>query len=120
MTQTALPRTEGSRVTRIAFWVVIAVTVFFLAVHLAGIFFIAEADDERLMFTAYAALNLLSLIVLLGPFRRGETWAWAASWIQVLTNAVVPLIIGSDPGLQYLGLALVMAVCLLLARPASG
>jgi len=119
MTQTAPSSTVGSRVTRIAFWVLAALTVFLGVVHLAGIFFIADGDDERLMFTCYTALNALSLVVLLGPFRGGQPWAWAASWIQVVPNALVLPILGQEgPGLQYVAFTVVMAACLLLARPA--
>lgn len=114
------PSTIAPRAARIAFWVLVAITVFFTVVHLVGIFFIADGNDERLMFTTYLALNVLSLVVLFGPFRRAEPWAWAASWIQVATNALVLLILGKGgPGLPYLAFAAVMAVCLLLARPAS-
>jgi hypothetical protein len=120
MTQTtaALPATTASRAARIALWVIVALTVFLGVVHLAGIFFIADGDDERLMFTCFAALNALSLVVLLGPFRAGQPWAWAASWIQVVTNALVLPILGDEgPGLQYLAFSVLMAACLLLARP---
>src|SRR5580765_2482898 len=115
MTQTAHAIPVVSRVARIAFWVLVAVTGVLTAIHLAGIFFIAESGDERLMFTCYTALNVLSLVVLFGPFRRGESWAWAASWIQVVTNALLLPVTGeSSPGFQYLGFAAVMAACLLL------
>ena len=108
----------AARATRIAFWLLVALTGVLTVIHAAGIFFIADGDEERLMFTCYTALNVLSLVVLLGPFRGGEPWAWAASWIQVATNASVMPILGQEgPGLQYLGFTVVMAACLLLARP---
>lgn len=72
MTQTAQPSPVVSRAARIAFWALVAVTGALTALHLAGILFIADGDDERLMFTCYAALNALSLVVLLGPFREGK------------------------------------------------
>jgi hypothetical protein len=119
MTQTAQPSPVVSRAARIAFWALVAVTGALTALHLAGILFIADGDDERLMFTCYAALNALSLVVLLGPFRGGQTWAWAASWIQLVPNALVLPILGREgPGIQYLAFTVVMAACLLLARPA--
>jgi hypothetical protein len=118
MTETAQPSSVVSRAARIAFWTLVAVTGVLTAIHLAGILFIADGDDERLMFTCYTALNALSLVVLLGPFRGGQPWAWAASWIQLVPNALVLPILGRDPGLQYVAFTVVMAACLLLARPA--
>jgi hypothetical protein len=119
MTQAIQPSSAATRAARIASWTLVAVTGVLTAIHLAGIFFIADGDDERLMFTCYTALNALSLVVLLGPFRGGQPWAWAASWIQVVPNALVLPILGQEgPGLQYLAFTVVMAACLLLARPA--
>lgn len=118
MTQTTEPRTVESRAARIAFWVLVVLTGALAAIHLAGILLIADGDDERLMFTCFTALNALSLVVLLGPFRGGQAWAWAASWIQVVPNALVLPILGREgPGLPYLAFTVIMAVCLLLARP---
>jgi hypothetical protein len=119
MTQAIQPSSAATRAARIASWTLVAVTGVLTAIHLAGIFFIADGDDERLMFTCYTALNALSLVVLLGPFRGGQTWAWAASWIQLVPNALVLPILGREgPGIQYLAFTVVMAACLLLARPA--
>ncbi len=117
-TQAAERSTVGPRTARIAFWVLVALTGALAVIHLAGIFFIADGDDERLAFVCFTALNVLSLVVLLGPFRRGQPWAWAASWIQVVPNALVLPILGSEgPGPQYVAFAVLMVVCLLLARP---
>ena len=110
--------TTQPRAARIAFWVLVVLTGALAAIHLAGILFIADGDDERLMFTCYTALNAMSLVVLLGPFRRGQAWAWAASWIQVVPNALVLPILGREgPGVPYLAFAAIMAACLLLTRP---
>ena len=117
-TMTAPPRTSASRAARVAFWVLVVLTGVLAAIHLAGILFIADGDDERLMFTCFTALNALSLVVLLFPFRGGQPWAWAASWIQVVPNALVlPLLGREGPGPQYLAFTVTMAVCLFLARP---
>jgi len=120
MTQTAQTTTDVSRAAGIAFWVLIALTCFWTAVHVAGIFFIADGDDERLLFTCYATLNVLALVVLLVPFRGGQPWAWAASWIPLVPNVLVMPVLGREgPGPQYLAASAVMAVCLLLARPTA-
>ncbi len=115
-TQTAQRGKTTSRPARIAVWVLVILTGVLTAIHLAGIFFIADGDEERLMFTCYTALNALSLVVLLGPLREGQPWAWAASWIQILATALVVPIAGI---VQYLAFAAVMAVCLLVARPTA-
>ncbi len=112
-TSTLAPTT--ARAARIAFWVLVTLTGVLTAIHLAGIFLIADGDDERLMFTCYTALNALSLVVLLVPLRRGQPWAWSASWIQVVATALVVPIAGI---VQYVAFATVMAGCLLVARPA--
>jgi hypothetical protein len=107
--------------SRAGLWFVIALTSLFALLHAVGVVGIADGDDERLMFTCFAAVNLLSLIVLLVPLRAGESWAWAVSWIQVVvTAAVMPIAgTGDDRGLgySYLGFAALLAVGLLLARP---
>lgn len=120
MTQTAQRTPVVSRAARIAFWAFVAVTGFWTAIHVAGIFFIADGDDERLVFTCYATLNVLALVVLLVPFRGGQPWAWAASWIPLVPNVLVMPILGREgPGPQYLAITAVMAVCLLVARPTA-
>jgi hypothetical protein len=117
--QTVQPSTVGSRAARIAFWVLVALTGVLGAIHLAGTLAIADGPDERLMFTCFTALNALSLIVLLVPLHAGQPWAWAASWIQVVPNALVMPILGWEGhGLQYLAFTVVMALCLLVTRPA--
>jgi len=124
MTQATTQETQltpsVSRVARIAFWALVAVTCFYTVVHAAGIFFIADGAEERLMFTCYAALNMFALVVLLAPFRSGQPWAWAASWIPLVPNLLVLPILGQEgPGTQYLAISAVMAVCLLVTRPAA-
>lgn len=107
---------------RIGFWVLVALTVLLTAIHVVGVLAIADGEDERLMFVCYAALDALSLVVLLVPYRRGERWAWASSWIQVAATALVMPVVApgtSEPslGFSYLGIAVVMALCLAVAAP---
>lgn len=121
-TKTAQDSTTLGRAALIAFWLLVALTGVLMAIHLAGILFIADGDDERLMFTCYTALNALALVVLMVPFRGGQPWAWAASWIQVVPTALVMPIAGRDDhalGFAYLAFTVIMAGCLLLARPAA-
>lgn len=110
-----------SKLPRAGLWFVIVLSGLFALMHAYGVFGIADGAEERLMFTCFAAVNVLSLIVLVVPLRAGEHWAWAASWIQVLVTALVLPISGieADKGLgySYLGFAVLLAVGLLLARP---
>ncbi|MGH3457561.1 hypothetical protein [Aeromicrobium sp.] len=113
-----------TRTFRIGIWVLAAMTIFNLVLHASGLFAIAHDEDERLVFSSLTALNALGLVVALVPLRAGERWAWLASWIQVLaTAAVLPIGLASGDKTAmpygYLGFAVVMAVGLLLARPAG-
>jgi hypothetical protein len=39
-------------------------------------------DDQKMLVSTYAALAVvLTVAVVLGPFRRGERWAWAVLWV---------------------------------------
>jgi len=73
--------------------------------------------DEATLFIGWAAFNLYSTLVLYVPFRRGEKWAWYASWIPVIVFAVT-IFFDTQVGVFYLGAGVVMAVALLLTRPA--
>lgn len=110
-----------SKFSRAGLWFVIVLSGLFALLHVYGAFGIADGADERLMFTCFAAVNALSLIVLVGPLRAGQRWAWATSWIQVLVTALVMPIAGTGEdknlGYSYLGFALLLAIGLLLARP---
>lgn len=112
-----------TKASRAGLWFVIVLTGLFGLLHAFGAFGIADGQDERLMFTCFAAVNLLSLSILVVPLRAGESWAWAASWVQVLVTALVMPIAGTgddtDLGYSYLGIAALLAVGLLLARPVA-
>ena len=73
--------------------------------------------DEATLFIGWAAFNLYSTLILYIPFRRGERWAWYASWILVIGFAVT-IFFSAQIGIFYLGAAVLMAVALLLTRPA--
>jgi hypothetical protein len=112
-----------TKASRAGLWLVISLTGVFVLLHAIGVFAIADGEDERLMFTCFAALNLLTLVIVWLPLRAGEGWAWAASWIQVLVTALVMPIAGTGAdkslGYSYLGFAALLTVGLLLARPVA-
>lgn len=74
--------------------------------------------DEATIFLGWAAFTLYSTIVLYIPFRRGEKWAWYATWILVIGFAAPILFSQESFTVWYLGGAGVMAVSLLLTRSA--
>jgi hypothetical protein len=73
--------------------------------------------NEATLFIGWAAFNLYSTLVLYIPFRRGEKWAWYTSWILVLGFAIA-IFFNTQIGIFYLGAPVLMAVALLLTRPA--
>ena len=74
--------------------------------------------DLAINFLGWAAFTLYSTIVLYIPFRRGEKWAWYTTWILVIGFAAPILFSQESFTVWYLGGAGVMAVSLLLTRPA--
>ena len=66
--------------------------------------------------------SLFAILVLAIPFRRGERWAWYASWIQVVGFASLIFSGISAPEMRpvvaaYTIGAIVMAICLLITWP---
>ena len=74
--------------------------------------------DLAINFLGWAAFTLYSTIVLYIPFRRGEKWAWYTTWILVIGFAAPILFDQESFAVWYLGGAGMMAVGLLLTRPA--
>ena len=55
----------------------------------------------RALGLALVVLGLLLCAVLLGPYRRGQPWAWAAAWLLPAWAIAVPLlylVFGTMPG----------------------
>ena len=66
----------------------------------------------------WTGYSLYGIVILAIPFRRGERWAWYATWILV-TRFAIPILINQESYVvAYLIAASVMALCLLLTRPA--
>lgn len=109
-TQSAANRTILFKVGWIT---LLAFSVLFIVWHIILAFFMDK--DPTLM--GWVAFPLYSAVILYFPFRRGEKWAWYASWILVLGFAS-PIVFESSYGIYYFGVAIVMALALLLTRPA--
>jgi hypothetical protein len=106
---------------RVGWWLLVVLTALLLANHAVGSLAFANSEDERALFLIFLALGVLSLVVLLIPYRRRERWSWWAIWIPVVAN-VLPLVVfglGSVGGL-YAGVAVAMAAGQLLTLRAFG
>ena len=114
---------ESSRTgTRIAFrvgwWVLVVLTALFVLNHVVGVAAFANSEDERMLFVAFAALETVSLLVLLFAYRALESWAWWASWVQIVAMALTFAIFLDGIGALYLVVAVVMAVAQFATLPA--
>lgn len=72
---------------------------------------------EETLFIGWAAYTAYAAVVIWLPFRRGERWAWYATWMLVLGFASL-VFFDATIGIAYLLAAGVMAGCLILARGA--
>src|SRR5258706_15748747 len=94
-------------------WLILLVSAALMALnHIGLIFFL----DQPVLFTGFAAFNLYALLVIYIPFRRGERWAWYATWILPIGFALPAATNLGNPGLAmfYFAVAGVCAVGLLL------
>lgn len=113
----------GSRAVRVSFWIgwsllVVLLVLFGVASHLGGIWYIAASPDEAQMFMLFFVVNVLTVVLLVIPYRQLQRWAWWAVWIGIVPFA---LIIAFGPpnyiGWMYLGVAAILAVGQFLALP---
>ena len=59
-------------------WIILLVSAALMALgHFSMIFFL----DEPTLFIGFTVFNLYAFIVIFIPFRRGEKWAWVATWL---------------------------------------
>jgi hypothetical protein len=108
---TAADKETWSTSARASWVVLVVVSSLALVNHGMGVFGIAEDDTESLMFALFACVNLYAVVVLLGPYRRGEMWAWLVTWVEVAAFAVVFPFTRDGIGVTYLlGGAVVVAL----------
>ena len=74
--------------------------------------------DPVVLSIGWTGYSLYAIVVLAIPFRRGERWAWYSTWILVIGFAVPILINQESYVVAYLIAAGVMALVLMLTRPA--
>jgi hypothetical protein len=101
-------------VFKTGWWILISLSALSVVMH-AGLLF--ALPDEELLFLGWVVFSLYSVAVLLFPYRRGEKWAWFATWLIVLAFAVV-ILFNSDLGGMYLAMSGLMAVGQILTRAA--
>lgn len=75
-----------------------------------GLMFVLK---DPLLFFSFGMFSIYAFLVLLIPFRKGEKWAWFASWLLPVGLAIPATM---DPGIAvyYYSFAVVCAVGLLL------
>jgi hypothetical protein len=107
--------TADSAAFQIGWIVLLVATALFTVLHILLMF---TMEGETTLFMGWAAFNLITAIVLCIPFRRNEKWAWYATWIQVIGFMAPILVIRESFVVMYMIAAGVMALGLLLTRPA--
>lgn len=103
-------RSGSAKLPKVAWVVLVVVSVLGVINHLLGVFAIAQDDSEALMFALFAGLNLYATAVLLRPYRRGELWAWLVTWVEVVAFAIVSPLTDPQVGAAYLVGAIIAAL----------
>ena len=72
-----MPDVQGRKgppkiLARVGWWVLVVLTALLVANHTLGLLTFATSDDERALFAIFLAFGVLSLVVLLIPYRRQE------------------------------------------------
>ena len=91
-------------------WIILLISAALMTLmHLSLIFIL----DDPTLFTGFAVFNLYAFVVILIPFRRGEKWAWYATWLLPIGLALPAF---NDPNIAvyYFAVAAVCALGLLL------
>ena len=121
-----MPDVQGRKgppkiLARVGWWVLVVLTALLVANHTLGLLTFATSDDERALFAIFLAFGVLSLVVLLIPYRRQERWSWWATWIPVAANALPLVLFPFDEIVAfYAGIAVVMAVAQLMTLRTFG
>ena len=99
--------------TRFKFgWIALLISAALMALMHFGLIFVL---DEPVLFIGFAVFNLYALIVIWIPFRQGERWAWATTWLLPIGLAI-PAALDPDILVFYFAVAAVCVLGLLLTR----
>jgi hypothetical protein len=99
---------------KIGWWMLFVLGILMALNHFVLMFVL---PGEFVLFAGWTGFNLYALAVLYIPFRKGEKWAWNASWILPIFTAS-PL--NGDPTIApyYTGVAILCIVGLFLTKSA--
>jgi hypothetical protein len=99
---------------KIGWWMLFVLAILMTLNHLVMMFVLPA---EFVLFAGWTGFNLYALLVLHIPFRKGEKWAWNATWILPIVT-LSPL--NGDPTIApyYIGAAVLFVVGLFLTRSA--
>jgi len=118
---TASPAPSASRTARILFWIgwgVLAfITVGLTLNHAYLVLTYTGVPAGRLLFPVLVAFGVYAAVVLVIPYLRLAWWAWAVTWVFILTTAVMGFALEADVGVFYIGAAVVSAIAELLVLP---
>lgn len=104
---------------RIGWWVLVILTALLALNHVVAAALVATSGDERALFLTTAALNLVTLVVLMVPYRARERWAWWVVWIPIAVVFVGPSVFGLDAiTTAYLVVGAVMVIAQLVTQAA--
>jgi hypothetical protein len=92
---------------KVSWLALLAMSVLAVVGHTALAFILT---DETTLFIGWAAYAAYAALVILIPYRRGERWAWYATWLLVAGFASL-IFFDAQVGVYYVVGAGVMAVC---------
>ena len=98
-------------------WIILLLAAVLMTLIHAMMIFV---EDIPTLFIGYAAFTLYALLVIALPLRRGEAWAWYATWLLPAGLAVGTAVSG-DPEILplYFSVAAACVLGLLLTIRAS-
>ena len=79
--------------------------------HFGMIFF--QGGDETTLFVGLTVFNIYAFLVVYVPFRRGERWAWVATWLLPIGLALLAFFVPAI-AIYYYAIAAVCVLGLLL------
>ena len=96
-------------------WIILLVLSALMVLgHFSMIFF--QGGDETTLFIGLTVFNLYAFIVIFIPFRRGEKWAWVATWLLPIGLALLAFCVPAI-AIYYYGVAAICVLGLLLTMP---
>ena len=99
-----------------AAWILLVVlSAAWTADHVVGAFL---THLSPLLFIGLAIVDLATVVILCGPYRRLRRWSWWAVWVEIALLTSVVVWATPSVGIWYGALAVVMAVAQLLTRRA--